>query len=216
MIGILPAILATSEEEFVRKVERVRSLGLVLHVDVMDGAFTKESTWAPPERMHALLRGMEYDAHLMVQDPHLAIPHWLTAGARKILIHAEAVGADSPLAGMHGDSCVRMGVAINPDTPEDELFHRFSCSPACLAMGVIPGRSGQPMFPRTIDKVRALREVRPELWIQVDGGVNEANVGALAKAGANELVMGSALTDADDPADALKRVRQALARAGFN
>ncbi len=210
MATILPAILAHSEEEFIEKVNRVRVLGLPLHIDVMDGVFVEDTTWAPPERMRELLDGIEYEAHLMVSNPEHAVPVWIAAGANRVIFHAEATPREKMICRGTFPHCDRLLLAINPDTPVADLTPIIGDFAGVLVMGVVPGKNGQQFQDIAIEKVKAVRELRPEAIIGVDGGVKPTNVAAIAAAGADLLTVGSALTEAADSRQAILAFKQAL------
>lgn len=210
MAIIMPAILAKDEQEFLRKVDRVRALGLPLHVDVMDGIFVDNSTFAPADRMRELLDGLEFEAHLMVSNPEHAAPIWLACGASRVIFHVEATTKESLICRATAEECVNLSLALNPDTPVSRLTPFLDTFKRAMVMGVPPGRSGQPFDDIAVEKVRMLKSLRPSLTVAVDGGVKPENAKLLADAGADVLIAGSALTDADDPADALLRFKDAL------
>lgn len=199
---ILPAILAQNEAEFRRKVERVRPLGLTLHIDVMDGVFVDNATWAPPERMREILGDLAFEAHLMVSDPMAVIPAWIDAGAERVFFHAEAADPDA-VCRKAGARCAKLGVALNPETSAENTLRRASRIKAVMVMGVHPGWGGQQFQRAAVEKVRQLKQIRRGLAISVDGGINPKNAAELAAAGADALVAGNALTDQKDPKAAL-------------
>lgn len=210
MIEIIPALLARDEEEFKRKLEKLRPLGLALHIDVMDGELVKEHTWAPPERMRELLEGIPFDAHLMVANPEHAVPVWLAAGARQVIFHAEATTRDSLICRATSEQCQNLAIALNPDTPVSRVTDELQNYGRMMVMGVEPGRSGQAFQEIALEKIRMMKSLKPSLHVTVDGGVRPENVRALADAGADAVVAGSAITDQDDPQRALAEFRKAL------
>lgn len=211
MIEILPAILARDEAEFRAKLEKVRSLGLALHIDVMDGVFVHQKTWAPPARMRELLGDIPFEAHLMVADPEHAVPTWFAGGARHVIYHVESLHHGSMICLKVAERCPDLAHALNPDTPVAQITDELKSIDRVMAMGVTPGRSGQPFQESVINKVRELKRLKPALFVSVDGGVKPENARALADAGVDALIAGSALTDQADPAAALARFRAALA-----
>jgi len=212
MTKIIPAILAKSEEEFRSKIVKVRSLATSVHIDVMDGYFVNNTTWAAPEKMREIMGDLPFEAHLMVADPEHSVMVWLAAGARRVYFHAEATNRDELIVKVAEDKADRIGIAVNPDTPLSRLTHTIDRLHSVLVMGVVPGRSGQLFQPIAVEKVQALKNLRPSLRIAVDGGVNPENAGILVKAGADALVAASALTDAPDPALAWDKFKEAIKR----
>lgn len=213
MAEILPAILANSEEEFIKLVDHVRSLGLMLHIDIMDGAFVPATTWAPPERMRELLEGIRYEAHLMVTNPEHLVPVWIAAGADRVIFHAESTERVKLICHAVVPHCDRLCVAINPDTPVSHIMPHLDILSQVLVMGVVPGKAGQSLQDIALHKVRALKEVRPSLRVGVDGGVKLSNAPALIEAGCDFLVVGSALTGHPNPYEAAEEFRTAIGSA---
>lgn len=211
MTEIHPAILAQDEEDFLRKVERVRGFGMPLHIDVMDGQFVPQKTWAPADRMRQLLAGIPFEAHLMVSNPEHLVPIWLACGASKVFFHAEATTRDSLICRATAEQCVDVGIVLNPDTPVSRVTGELNAYNRMMVMGVTPGKSGQPFQDIALEKIKMLRKLKPSVVITIDGGVKPENARMLAEAGADILVVGSALTEAHDPLAAYDRLMAALA-----
>jgi len=210
MIEILPAILAHDEAEFMKKVDRVRSLGAMLHIDVMDGNFVKNKTWSPADRMRYLLDGVPFEAHLMVSNPEHAAPIWLACGASRVIFHVETTTKESLICRATAEECENLALAINPDTPISRLTPLLDTFKQVMVMGVTPGWSGQPFQQIALEKIAMLKSLRPSIKIIVDGGVKPENAAVIAAAGADVLVAGSALTDHPDPAEAYMALKTSV------
>lgn len=209
MAQIIPAILATSEEEFLAKIEKVRDVAAMVHIDVMDGVFVDTLTWAPPERMRRMLGDLPFVVHLMVAEPEHAAVVWLAAGARRVFVHAEATGRE----GLIIRSAARpesVGLVLNPETPASRVIPSLPHLHAVLVMGVTPGKSGQQFQPAVVEKIAELKKLKPSLSITVDGGVKPENAAMLVRAGADFLAAASALTDSPDPMLAAGKFVEAL------
>jgi len=211
MPQIIPAILAATEEEFRQKVDRVKSFATLVHIDVMDGFFVNNTTWAEPEKMKNILGDLPFEAHLMVAAPEHLVMVWLAAGASRVFFHAESTTRDELIVRSAEGQAGRVGITINPETPLSRLSHNIDLFQSVMVMGVTPGKSGQSFQPIAAEKIAALRQLRPSLDIYVDGGVKTGNVDRLIKAGVNSLVIGSALTDAPDPLQAWRDIKNACA-----
>jgi len=213
MIEIVPAILAKTEEEFREKIEIARSLSNIVHIDVMDGKFVKETTWAVPEKMKEILGDLAFEAHLMTSEPEHEAMVWLAAGASRVYYHAEASARDELILKSALDRSDRVGIAINPDTPLSRITHVIDRLQRVLVMGVTPGRSGQPFQPIAVEKIAALKNLRPSLKIAVDGGIRPENAAALVRAGADALIAATALTDAKEPMLAVAKFKEIIDEA---
>jgi ribulose-phosphate 3-epimerase len=213
MMEIVPAILAHTEEEFLRKVERIRGLAPLAHVDVMDGIFVANNTWAPVERVEKIMDDLPFSVHLMVANPEHAAPVWAVSGASRVYFHLEATEREHLIMRAveeNDDGTHTIGVTINPDTPISRIAPMLHHLSHVLVMGVMPGFSGQTFEEGTLGKIRELLKLKPDLHITVDGGVKKSNIRAIQDAGAQIVVVGSALTDAPDPAAALKELKNEL------
>lgn len=206
----LPAILAKDEQEFIAKVEKVRSLGQPLHIDVMDGKFVPQETWAPPDRVRDILGDTPFEVHLMVADPEHSAIVWLATGAVRVIVHAESTTRESMICRSAEHDCSRLSLAVNPETPINSLGDLINEYPSVMVMGVTPGASGQPFQTVAIEKIRELKRLKPDLEIAVDGGMSPETVRSVVEAGASRIISGSALTGSPDPESALAAFRQAL------
>ena len=196
---VIPAILVHSEEEFKAKIEKIRHLGAMVQIDVMDGEFVDNTTWAEAEKIPVILDDLPFEVHLMVQHPGEHIKKWLDVGATRVYFHIEAV--HNPLAIIHSlDGDVdRIGIAINPDTDTrifDDILQEIQ---QVLVMGVMPGWGGQDFQEPALLHLRELRERYPDISLSVDGGVTLENIEDIRDAGADDVVSGSTLVDAEEP-----------------
>jgi ribulose-phosphate 3-epimerase len=179
-----------------------------IQLDIMDGRFVENVTYGPEVSQNLNTR-LPLDVHLMVVDPENRIKGFIDVGARHVTFHAEAVPerADQErlVAAIRAAGCTA-GIAINPTTPFDAVLTDVDM---VLCMTVWPGKGGQAFIDDVLPKIRAIRTARPELSIQVDGGVNEETAKACIGAGADNLVIGSALFKAPDRVALLQRIRHA-------
>jgi ribulose-phosphate 3-epimerase len=160
--------------------------------------------------MRDLLEGIEYEVHLMVANPEHAVPVWIAAGANRVIFHAESTTHEAMIYRATRPHCDRLFVAINPDTPISRLVPVIEDFSGILVMGVNPGKNGQVFNDIALQKVRALKEMRPGLKISIDGGVKPYLAGKLIEAGADMLVAGSALTEDENPSFAYIQFREAV------
>ena len=179
-----------------------------VQLDIMDGRFVENSTYGA-EIVASVDTPLPLDVHLMVVDPEHWIRGFIDAGARHVTFHAEAVPARADqerlVAAIRARGCTA-GIAINPTTPFDAVLTDVDM---VLCMTVWPGKGGQAFIPDVLHKVRAIRTARPDLSIQVDGGVNEQTAKECIAAGADNLVIGSALFKALDRSALLTSIRRA-------
>ncbi len=208
VVEIIPAILAKDEKEFRRKVESVAGLCDTVQIDVMDGRFVDNVTWADPRRIDAMRLSINFEAHLMVLDPLSTLESWSASGCSRVLLHAEALERPAEAleqARLYG---MEVGLSLNPETPIEPLEEAIALCDVVQIMGVNPGRMGQPFQPVALEKVRTLRAKFPDLVIEVDGGVVVGIARQLADAGADRLVSGSAVFHSGAPAKAIEALQR--------
>ena len=175
-----------------------------LHMDVMDGHFVPNLTMGPDTV--AALRGLApLDVHLMVTDPLNFVESFADAGADIITVHAEANDTAAAIDAIHTRG-LKAGVAIRPSTPLSALDPWLDAAELLLPMSVEPGFCGQEFDEGTYGRIRALREARPDILLEVDGGVTCENAAALREAGADILVSGSAIFGTEDPVAAARTI----------
>lgn len=175
-----------------------------VHCDIMDGHFVPNISYGIPvvKAVRPATKKV-VDCHLMIEHPELYVGAFAEAGADMITVHQEAcTHLDRQVAQIHDLGC-KAGVALNPATPVETLVDILHAVDMVLIMSVNPGFGGQKFIPRALDKVRRLRALAPDLFIQVDGGVNAETGAQLVAAGADVLVAGSYVFGAAEPKEAI-------------
>jgi ribulose-phosphate 3-epimerase len=185
-------------------------------VDVMDGHFVPNISIGIPvvESLRKATK-LPLDVHLMIERPEQYIDAFAKAGANRILIQQEStVHLDRALA-MVREQHLEAGAVINPATPVAALSEVLDRVDTVLVMTVNPGFGGQQFIPRSLEKIRELKQLRTrynyDFRIQVDGGVGPGNIAEIAQAGAETFVVGTSVFHTPDAAAAVRRLLQ-LAR----
>lgn len=217
--SIVPSLLAGDLSRLGAQLDAVKAAGCTwVSVDVMDGHFVPNLSFGPDFVRLCKSKGFVVDAHLMVSNPLVAAPWFAEARADYVTIHLEAVSDARDALEKVRALGVKPGLAIKPKTPVDGLLAALDSCDLALVMTVEPGFGGQKFMADMMPKVSALRRAidgaRRDCWLQVDGGVNAANVAQAAAAGADSLVAGSAVFGATDPGLAFRELEQ-KARAAF-
>jgi ribulose-phosphate 3-epimerase len=213
---LAPSILSADFTRLADALAMLRSAQrCIVHVDVMDGRFVPNITIGMPV-VAALRRETEQvlDCHLMIADPARYALEFVQAGADWVSIHQEADPHSHRTLGAIRQAGAKAGIVLNPGTPVETLTDLVGAFDHALLMSVNPGFGGQSFIPRVLDKVRRLDAMRRgagiPFLIEVDGGVDPDNAGALVAAGADVLVAGNAVFKAADPLKAIAALLAAM------
>jgi ribulose-phosphate 3-epimerase len=222
-IRIAPSLLSADFARLGDEVRAVVAAGAdLVHFDVMDNHYVPNLTVGP--LVCAAVKpyaSVPIDVHLMVKPVDRIVPDFAEAGASFISFHPEASEhVDRTIRLIHDHGC-KAGLAFNPATPLDWLMHVIDQLDLVLIMSVNPGFGGQSFIPHALDKVRATRKIIDvaserigrEILLEVDGGVKVDNIAAIAAAGADTFVAGSAIFGQGDYHATIDAMRRAATDA---
>ena len=216
---IAPSILSADFARLGAEVEAVLVAGAdLVHFDVMDNHYVPNLTIGPlvceALRRHGVTAPI--DVHLMVRPVDRIVPDFAAAGATYITFHPEASEHVDRTIGLIREHGCRPGLVLNPATPLECLDHTLEKLDMILLMSVNPGFAGQAFITATLPKIAAVRAriaaSRREIRLEVDGGVRVDNVAAIARAGADTFVAGSAIFGSPDYATTIRRMRAEIAK----
>ncbi|HET6725092.1 MAG TPA: ribulose-phosphate 3-epimerase [Gammaproteobacteria bacterium] len=211
---VAPSILSA---DFARLGEEAAAVleagGDMIHFDVMDNHYVPNLTIGPMVCKALRDYGITapIDVHLMVKPVDRIIGDFAAAGADYISIHPEATGHIDRSLQLIRDAGCKASLAFNPATPLDYLDWVIDKVDMVLIMSVNPGFGGQSFIPASIGKIRAARDrIGAHVRLEVDGGVKADNIGAIAEAGADTFVAGSAIFSGDDYRKTINELRSQL------
>jgi ribulose-phosphate 3-epimerase len=217
---IAPSILSADFARLGEDVKAVLDAGAdIVHFDVMDNHFVPNLTIGPLICEALRNHGIEapIDVHLMVEPVDRIIPDFAKAGATWITFHPEASRHIDRSLGLIRDEGCKSGLVFNPATPLNWLEHVIDKIDMVLLMSVNPGFGGQKFIPSALDKLREARrmidESGLEIRLEIDGGVKVDNIGAIAAAGADTFVAGSAIFGSEDYAATIAAMRAEIEKA---
>ena len=210
MIKVYPSILAADLLNMGNDIERMMSAGVDgLHVDIMDAHFVPNLSFAPAmvSAIHKRFPDVWQDVHLMMDNPQDYLDTFMDAGANAVTVHAEIEADVGEILRKIRARGVKAGISIKPKTPAAAIEPLLDICDLILVMTVEPGFGGQKFMADMMPKISYLRKIGYAGNILVDGGVNAETAVQCVEAGADTLIMGTALLKAQNPSAVMAACR---------
>lgn len=207
MVEIIPAILETTTEGFERKLRGIESFTDRIHLDISDGSFTPVKTISGYEELIKFPTEKKWDIHFMIRRPETIMHEWYKTSADRFIFHLEVnhvLGGLAEEAHLNGK---KVGVAVNPETPVNELEDVLNFVDFVQFMTVNPGAQGNPFLFDVVSKISTFHEEHPEVPICADGGITPETGPQAAIAGASILVVGSYIFNSGNIAEAFNKLK---------
>ncbi|MCM1260281.1 MAG: ribulose-phosphate 3-epimerase [Prevotella sp.] len=194
---IAPSILSVYQQDICKIIQELERIGIrFLHLDVMDNVFIPNLTF--DETLIQRIRKdshLVFDTHLMIQQPEINIIKYIEAGADMITFHLEATHEAQLLMDIIHQKGKKVGIAIKPQTPVEQLQPYLHQLDLVLVMSVEPGFGGQSFQAEMLDKVKWLKQQKENhhysYWIEIDGGMNQKTLPLAKEAGVDIAVVGT-------------------------
>ncbi|MDO8493266.1 MAG: hypothetical protein Q7S19_01855 [bacterium] len=209
-MNIIPAIIGKDFNEVEEKALSVKNFTTWVHLDIMDGLFTPTESWSYFDIKKGQAKDLKVEVHLMTRHPLRILSKWIEAGVDRVMVHYESTDVRT-LANILqelNDSEVEAGIVLEYETPISVLDQFIDQLDVVQLMGIAHiGFYGHPLEYGIYDKVKSLRAKYPGVTISVDGGVNLKNAEKLMKAGADNLVIGSAIFRSENIEETIKNFK---------
>lgn len=210
-IKISPSILSANFAYLQDEIDKVSNADYI-HIDVMDGHFVPNISFGPVV-IKNIKTDLIKDVHLMIENPEDYIEEFAKSSANIITIHYEAFKDTLEIIKTIEkirSFGIKVGISINPDTKIENIIEFIPKVDMILIMTVNPGFGGQKFIEKTLNKIKRLREMFPDIDIEVDGGINEETAKIAKENGANIFVAGSFIFNSESPKDMIENLRNIL------
>ena len=209
-VKIAPSILSADLSKVNEEIRQIEKYADLIHVDIMDGIFVPPTT-VDANFVKTIKAKVPLDVHLMVHEPSYSyLKGFIDAGAYSITVHEEACKNPAKQIEFIKKNRIRAAISIKPKTPLANIQKYLDMVDMVLVMTVKPGWAGQKFISETMQKVRELRNLKPRLDIEVDGGINPYTARIAYDEGANVFVAGTSIFGKTDRISAIKEILNGL------
>ena len=206
MYEIIPGILEKEWGEIERKIEIVKPFTESIHVDIIDGKFSLNTTFLDPTPFSRYTRDIFFELHMMVENPIQYLKPFAEAGFKRFIGHIEQM-PDQEKFIVQGQLLGEVGLAVDGPTDLSVIKVPYEDLDCILVMTIKAGQSGQMFNPKYLKKVEMLKQVQHDIGIEVDGGINDQTIIKAKNAGANRFVATSFIFNNQNPQEQYNLLR---------
>jgi len=200
---LIPAVLAETAKKAQARINRLSSLGDILHLDIMDGRLVSDKSFGQ-DALTRLKLPKKVGLHLMVKNPEQWVSVCKLKNIKRLIIHVESKITSNLAASLN--KYFDLVIAIKPGTSIEKLTPYKNHTKTFMVMTVHPGRQGRKFLSKQLSIIRRLRKKYPKHNIMVDGGMNEVTIPKAKKAGADDFILGSVLKNSNNPKTTYKNL----------
>lgn len=204
---IIPAIIARTQEELDEKLSKVADYFKLIQLDIMDDKFVPNSSLNFDFKIPKLK--CKFEAHLMMENPK----NWIDNFSDKvnmILVHSESVDNYHSIIDLARKKNKQIGFVLNPESKVSKISDILDEIDQVLIMTVNPGFYGNPFLPKILEKISVLRKIKPNLNIEVDGGITDKTIKSVKNAGANMFVSGSYIVKSQNIKESINKLTKEI------
>lgn len=210
MSHIIPAILTDDPKALESMVRQSETFADCVQFDIMDGKFVPSKS-ITHKNISEISTTLDWEAHLMVNEPEKYLADFKKAGAKKVVFHYEATRQPLEVISQARGLDIMIGMAINPDTPISDILSLVDNLDSVLFLSVYPGFYGKEFIPEVLDKITEFRATVPDLETGIDGGIKESNIARIAKCGVDFIYVGSAIFLQENPRESYHQLAKLAA-----
>jgi len=198
--NLIPVINTKTIQKLKERIRLLQDFEGLFQIDIADGKFTAWKTWNSPEVLKKIKKiEKKFELHLMIHNPESMLPYWLEVVPKRVIIHLETIKNFDLLLSLCKEKEIELGIAINPETPFEDLNQYLSKINFVTILGVSPGPSGQKFQWFVLDRIKKIKSNFPQIRCEIDGGINEENIREVKKSGVDFVAIGSAIFENKDP-----------------
>jgi ribulose-phosphate 3-epimerase len=211
MKKIIPSILTNNFADLEFRLKQIEELTDWVQIDILDGKFTNNMSISIEDIASAnISKNLSVEAHLMVENPNQYFERCGASNIKRVIFHIEATDNADKLLDSVSKLKMQRGLALKPETSVDKVYPYINDLDVIVLMAVEPGFQGQKFIDTTLDKIKLLKKMAPNIKIEVDGGINLDNIQSISDAGADYFILGSALLKSDNIKETFEKLNNKI------